>query len=131
MIPSGNAIRQDQQDDQLTKEELTSILQKAADYCRDNDMEIQFTSPGQVLEDDLRKMGLNVPSCGACLSNMAVTPGGKVVSCQSALSSSVLGDMLEDPWDKIWNSRRCRAIRNESAKMMQKCPLQEVNSIEL
>jgi MoaA/NifB/PqqE/SkfB family radical SAM enzyme len=131
MIPSGNAIRQDQQDDQLTKEELTSILQKAVDYCRDNDMEIQFTSPGQVLEDDLRKIGLNVPSCGACLSNMAVTPGGKVVSCQSALSSPVLGDMLEDPWDKIWNSRRCRAIRNESAKMMQKCPLQEVNSIEL
>ena len=128
MIPSGNAVRSAQQADQLSEAELTDILKKACDFCAENEMEIQFTSPGQVSEESLREMGLNVPSCGACLSNMAVTPGGMVVPCQSSLSGEELGDMLEDSWDKIWNSKKCRAIREESAQMLQKCPLSEANN---
>ena len=87
-------------------------------------MELDFTSPGWLEEETLRSLGLNlIPSCGACLSNMAVTPDGKVVPCQSWLSDEPLGDLLHDDWADIWNSPRCAAIRAESAKLEHICQL--------
>ena len=87
-------------------------------------MELDFTSPGWLPEETLRALGLHlIPSCGACLSNMAVTPDGKVVPCQSWLSGEPLGDLLTDRWADIWNSRRCAAIRAASARMEHICQL--------
>ena len=43
-------------------------------------MEMDFTSPGWLKEETLRSLGLTlVPSCGACLSNMAIAPDGGVI----------------------------------------------------
>ena len=86
-------------------------------------MELAFTSPGWIPEEDLKRLKLTVPSCGACLSNMAVAPDGSVVPCQSWLSAEPLGSILCDEWDTIWNSEKCKKIRKESAKMEYKCPL--------
>ena len=81
--------------------------------------------------DKMRALGLTlVPSCGACLSNMAVAPDGGVIPCQSWLSSQPLGNMLTDDWDKIWQSQRCAAIRAKSAKMEQLCQLRQGNGEE-
>ena len=94
-------------------------------------MELDFTSPGWLKEETLRALGLTlVPSCGACLSNMAVAPDGGVIPCQSWLSSQPLGNMLTDDWDKIWQSQRCAAIRTKSAKMEQLCQLRQGNGEE-
>ena len=58
-------------------------------------MEISFTSPGWVAEEKLTELGLVIPSCGACLSNMAIAPDGEVVPCQSWLGEDAgLGNML-------------------------------------
>ena len=87
-------------------------------------MEISFTSPGWIKEDKLKEMGLNIPSCGACLSNMAIAPDGEVVPCQSWLGKeSGLGNMLTTKWDKIWNNPKCKKIRKNSAKVLGICPL--------
>ena len=69
------------------------------------------------------ELNIPAPSCGACLSNMAVTPGGHVVPCQSWLSDHPLGNMLEDDWQKIWESEACIAQRNYSSGMTGECPL--------
>ena len=69
------------------------------------------------------EIGIVTPSCGACLSNMAVTPGGNVVPCQSWLSDEELGSILTDSWDSIWDSDRCKERREYSALMEGKCPL--------
>ena len=45
-------------------------------------MELSFTSPGWIKEDVLRKLKLDIPTCGACLSNMAIAPDGNVVPCK-------------------------------------------------
>ena len=108
---------------QLTNEEITNILCEAALYCFANEMEISFTSPGWIEEHIFSEFGINTPSCGACLSNMAITPAGNVVPCQSWLSGKPLGSMLTDSWDTIWNSTECRERRDYSAKMEGKCPL--------
>ena len=124
LIPSGSACGQESRATALTPEQLTDILRQAVDTAEELGMELDFTSPGWLDEETLRSLGLNlIPSCGAWLSNMAVTPDGKVVPCQSWLSDEPLGDLLHDDWADIWNSPRCAAIRAESAKLEHICQL--------
>lgn len=131
LIPSGSACGQESRATALTPEQLTDILRQAVDTAEELGMELDFTSPGWLDEETLHAMGLHlVPSCGACLSNMAVTPDGKVVPCQSWLSDEPLGDLLHDDWADIWNSPRCAAIRAESAKLEHICQLKGKEAAE-
>ena len=124
LIPSGSACGAESRATALTAGELADILRDAAETAEELGMELDFTSPGWLDEETLRSMGLHlIPSCGACLSNMAVTPDGKVVPCQSWLSDEPLGDLLCDKWADIWNDPRCAAIRAESARMDHICQL--------
>ena len=108
----------------LTPAELEDVLRPAMEYAAANGMEINFTSPGWLPEETLRTLGFTqIPSCGACLSNMAVAPDGTVLPCQSWLTGKGLGNMLRTPWPRIWHSGACRAIRSESAKMERRCQL--------
>ena len=131
LIPSGSAEGAESQATRLTEEQLTNVLRRAVTVAEELEMEMDFTSPGWLKEETLRSMGLTlVPSCGACLSNMAIAPDGGVIPCQSWLSSQPLGNMLTDDWDKIWQSQRCAAIRAKSAKMEQLCQLRQGNGEE-
>ena len=123
LILTGNATEDASVETQLNSEEIYEVLKEAVEYAYANDMEISFTSPGWIEEDKLKGMGVNIPSCGACLSNMAVTPSGNVVPCQSWLSEEPLGNVLKDNWKSIWNSDNCKNVRGISAKMDQKCQL--------
>ena len=131
LIPSGSAEGAESRATRLTEEQLTDVLRRAVTVAEELEMEMDFTSPGWLKEETLRSMGLTlVPSCGACLSNMAIAPDGGVIPCQSWLSSQPLGNILADDWDKIWQSERCAAIRAKSAKMEQLCQLRESNREE-
>ena len=131
LIPSGSAEGAESRATRLTEEQLTDVLRRAVTVAEELGMEMDFTSPGWLKEETLRSLGLTlVPSCGACLSNMAIAPDGGVIPCQSWLSSQPLGNMLTDDWDKIWQSQRCAAIRAKSAKMEQLCQLRQGNGEE-
>ncbi|MBP5730333.1 MAG: radical SAM protein [Clostridia bacterium] len=123
LITTGNAAAPESGSLQLTGAEIREVLSAAAKYCAENGMELSFTSPGWVDEAFCRELGLNVPTCGACLSNMAITPGGNVVPCQSWLSDPPRGNFLSIPWEGIWNSTACAARREYSAAMSGNCPL--------
>lgn len=123
LIITGNATNEISKRTQLTQKELLQTLTDAVNYCNDNKMELSFTSPGWLKEEDIRELGLMVPSCGACLSNMAITPSGMVVPCQSWLSDEPLGNFLQDDWSSIWKSHRCQSVKENSRKMLQSCPL--------
>lgn len=131
LIPSGSACGEESRATALDEAALTEILRKAADTARELGMELDFTSPGWLSEETLRSLGLSlIPSCGACLSNMAVTPDGHVVPCQSWLSEAPLGDLRQDRWADIWSNPRCAAIRAESAKMEHLCQLRREEAAE-
>ena len=85
---------------------------------------ISLTVSGQnVLTKELDKLGINVPMCGACLSNMAIAPDGTVVPCQSWLGTdSGLGNILTDPFNRIWKHPMCKSLRNMSEKKALDCP---------
>ncbi len=123
LIPAGNASKSTQVSMRLSEEEITEIVRQAAEYCAENGMELSFTSPGWIREEAFQELGLEIPSCGAALSNMAVTPSGDVVACQSCLDRETFGNLLDTDWKKIWNHPACKKYREYSRKMMQKCPL--------
>lgn len=123
LITTGNAAETKSERLQLTVAEIKSILKEAVSFCYENGMEIDFTSPGWVDEEFCEELGIRAPGCGACLSNMAITPGGHVVPCQSWLSGPVLGDFLKDEWSTVWNSDACKERREYSAAMYNTCPL--------
>ncbi len=123
LITTGNATLQESEALTLSTEEIKKILKDAVEYCAANGMEISFTSPGWVEDAYCQELGIATPNCGACLSNMAITPGGNVVPCQSWLSGTTLGNLLQDDWDTIWNHEECIKRREYSAKMLGKCPL--------
>lgn len=126
LIPAGGALEEGSAATALSPEELLGILKDAAAFCREHQMELSFTSPGQVDAEALREAGiLEIPSCGACLSNMAVRPDGVVVPCQSWLSGPELGNILETPWKKIWENPACAAIRKKSAETDFACQLRQ------
>lgn len=123
LITTGNALSENSVSLQLSKEEIRKIVGDAVKYCYENEMEISFTSPGWIENKFFEEVGIATPSCGACLSNMAITPGGNVVPCQSWLSGDVLGSMLNEEWNDIWNKEQCKMRRDYSAKMLGECPL--------
>lgn len=128
LIPSGAAEGEASRATALTAEELAAVLRKASATAFELGMELDFTSPGWLDGETLHGMDLHlIPSCGACLSNMAIAPDGAVVPCQSWLGGVTLGSILTDPWETVWNGEKCKAIRTESAKMEHICQLRQGN----
>ena len=124
LIPAGGATGGASISTQLSEDALYKVLKDAYDYCREAGIDCSFTSPGWMREERLYEIGFRTaPSCGACLSNMAIAPGGAVIPCQSWLSGEGLGNMLETPWHAIWNSAKCTEIRAVSARIEQQCQL--------
>lgn len=125
LIVTGNARGEASKASTLRRQELSRILWEACDFAYAHDMDLNFTSPGLADSETLRALGLDEPACGAGLSNMAVAPNGDVVPCQSWLSDRPLGNLLTDPWEKIWRDPKTRRIRRQSAGNLLCCPLSQ------
>lgn len=107
----------------LSSAELFETVRTAKAFCDAHEMEMDFTSPGLIDADKLEAMGMNVPMCGACLSNMAIAPDGSVVPCQSWLGGDAsLGNILNDPFRKIWSHPMCKELRNMPQAQALHCP---------
>jgi MoaA/NifB/PqqE/SkfB family radical SAM enzyme len=107
----------------LTSDELFEIVKTAKEFCNDHEMEMDFTSPGLIQPEKLEGLGMNVPMCGACLSNMAIAPDGTVVPCQSWLGADAgLGNILTDPFRKIWEHPMCKQLRDMPEEQALTCP---------
>jgi len=114
----------------LTEDALFEIIKEAKMFCTVNEMEMDFTSPGLISKEKLEAIGLNVPMCGAALSNMAIAPDGTVVPCQSWLNSDAdLGNILTDKFSDIWKNQKCLELRNMTDEEALNCPFRksEVN----
>ena len=130
LITTGNATGAASTELQLTNKDVREILRESVDYCFANGMEISFTSPGWVDADFCNELGITTPNCGACLSNMAITPSGNIVPCQSWLSDEPLGNILKDEWDEVWESERCKERRKYSSGLRSECPLRIIREVK-
>ena len=66
-----------------------------------------------------------VPSCGACLSNMAIAPNGDIIPCQSWLNGISLGNMLKENFKNVWESEACVKKRKRASLEEEICLLKE------
>lgn len=126
LLPAGGAQDLIANGESANTEILYKSLVRGLDVALELNVELDFTSPGSLSDEMLQELNLNIPVCGACLGNMAISPSGKVLPCQSWVhSSDGLGDILQTPWKKIWNSRESKRIRREAASK-NICTLSEV-----
>lgn len=90
-------------------DELKTLLLRLKGIERESGINMIWYSPTPYCEFNPINFGLGIKQCTACAINMAVEPDGTVLPCQSYYEP--LGNILTDPWDKIWDHELCKSIR--------------------
>ena len=127
IIETGNATLDESVKTRLTSNELLTIVKDAKEYCNNNNLYMDFTTPGAIDKEELEKNNMNNPICGACLSNMAIAPNGDVMPCQSYLSYESLGNLKNESWKTIWESNKTKNIRDRAIRIENGCLLSSFN----
>ncbi len=96
----------------LPVEALNELLPKIHDKAHQLKLKFLWYTPTQYCQLDPVQLGLGVKSCTAAMINMCVGPNGDVYPCQSYFES--LGNILVDPWEKIWSHPLAAKIRNRA-----------------
>lgn len=102
----------------LSIEDLNSLLPKIRDKAHMISLKFLWYTPTQYCQFDPVKLGLGVKTCTAAMINACVGPNGDVYPCQSYFES--LGNILTDPWEKIWHHPLAEKLRNRDY-VEQKC----------
>jgi radical SAM protein with 4Fe4S-binding SPASM domain len=93
----------------LTVEDLNTLLPKIRDKAQMVGLKFLWYTPTQYCNFDPVQMGLGVKTCTAAMINACVGPNGDVYPCQSYFES--LGNILTEPWEKIWNNPLAEKLR--------------------
>jgi radical SAM protein with 4Fe4S-binding SPASM domain len=93
----------------LSVEDLNTLLPKIRDKAQMIDLKFLWYTPTQYCQFDPLQLGLGVKACTAAMINACVGPNGDVYPCQSYFES--LGNILTDPWERIWNNSLAEKLR--------------------
>jgi len=85
------------------------LLPKIRDKAQMVDLKFLWYTPTQYCQFDPLQIGLGVKTCTAAMINACVGPNGDVYPCQSYFES--LGNILTEPWEKIWNNPLAEKLR--------------------
>jgi radical SAM additional 4Fe4S-binding domain len=94
----------------LPIEDLKTLLPKIRDKAHMIGLKFLWYTPTQYCQFDPIQLGLGVKTCTAALINACVGPNGDVYPCQSYFES--LGNILTEPWEKIWHHPMAEKLRN-------------------
>jgi radical SAM protein with 4Fe4S-binding SPASM domain len=102
----------------LAEADLVPLLELARSKTGTHEQRLIWYTPTQYCHFDPVALELGVKGCTAALYNMCVEPDGAVIPCQSYYQP--LGNLLNDPWDSIWNHTLAENLR-ERRSVPQKC----------
>jgi radical SAM protein with 4Fe4S-binding SPASM domain len=94
----------------LSIEELNTLLPQIRDKAHMIGLKFLWYTPTQYCQFDPVQLGLGVKTCTAAMINACVGPNGDVYPCQSYFES--LGNILTEPWEKIWHHPLAEKLRN-------------------
>ena len=97
----------------LEEKELLKILQDACSYAETAGINFNWFLPTCYKNVNPIELGFGQRCCSACSVNMMIEPNGDVIPCQS-WTQQKLGNILADPWEKIWNHPTAKDIRNHA-----------------
>lgn len=95
----------------LSTEELKVLLPKIRDKAQLLGLKFLWYTPTQYCQLDPIQLDLGIKSCTAALINACIGPNGDVYPCQSYFES--LGNILKDPWEKIWHHPLAEKLRRK------------------
>jgi radical SAM protein with 4Fe4S-binding SPASM domain len=98
--------------------ELQPILERVKRAADEYRLRLIWYTPTQYCEFDPTGLELGIKGCTAARYNMCVEPNGDVIPCQSYYVA--LGNLLRDPWERIWDHELARYLRRRDF-MMEKC----------
>lgn len=98
--------------------ELAPVLEEVRRAASEHGLRLIWYTPTQYCAFSPLQMDLGVKACTAALYNMCVEPDGAVIPCQSYYRP--LGNILQDPWESIWNHDLARDLR-ERRYVPEKC----------
>ncbi|MBC8496458.1 MAG: radical SAM protein, partial [Chloroflexi bacterium] len=93
----------------LRESELPALLDLARQKTDAQGQRLIWYTPTQYCQFDPMQFDLGVKGCTAALYNMCIEPDGGVLPCQSYYHQ--LGNLLDDPWESIWNHDLAISIR--------------------
>ena len=59
--------------------------------------------------------------CGAANDTFFVDPWGNVLACNGSLEPLVMGNLINQSFEKVWYSQQAEKVRNQVAKCKQNC----------
>jgi radical SAM protein with 4Fe4S-binding SPASM domain len=106
----------------LTTDELKVLLPQIRDKAHLLGLKFLWYTPTQYCQFDPVQLGLGIKSCTAAMINACVGPNGDVYPCQSYFES--LGNILTEPWEKIWNHPLAQKLRKReyAEEKCKDCP---------
>ncbi|MBN2153090.1 MAG: radical SAM protein [Candidatus Lokiarchaeota archaeon] len=102
----------------IPEHELEPLLDRIVAKANEHGFKFIWYSPTQYCEYNPVIHGLGPKRCSAADISMAIEPNGDVIPCQSYFEQ--IGNILKDPWGKIWNHKLAKRIRNREG-LPQKC----------
>lgn len=130
MILTGKAKNEENDERRLSEEELVNVLKEAIKYAKNANIEIKFTSPGILSSESLKMLKFDEPMCGAGSSNMAVSPGGNLIPCQSYLTGVTFGSLKDHSFKELWKTRSLKKLRKKALALDNKCLLNNMYESE-
>jgi len=102
----------------VTFEDLKTLLKEVKDFSDSHGIDFVWYTPTPYCELNPINLDLGIRNCTACSINLACEPNGDVLPCQSYYKP--LGNILKDPWEKIWQNPLCIEIRKRE-HLPEKC----------
>jgi len=112
IINAGRGIAE-KEESGLKEQELQKILEEAKAYAQSHDIFFNWFLPTCYKNVNPVELGFGQRCCSACSVNMMIEPNGDVIPCQS-WTQQKLGNVLTDPWEKIWDHPMAKDIRNHA-----------------
>ncbi len=111
----------------LPEAQLRPLLELVRAKTQQHGQRLIWYTPTQYCHFDPMQLELGVKGCTAARYNMCIEPEGSVIPCQSYYQS--LGNLLQDPWESIWNHELAVWLRErkyipqtcEPCPMLQEC----------
>jgi radical SAM protein with 4Fe4S-binding SPASM domain len=96
----------------LSPQEMKEGLKRALESAHKEGIRLEWYTPTCYKQLNPMELGLGVKACSAAQYNVTIEPDGAVIPCQSWFKDRI-GNIIEDPWEKIWNHPVAVAIRDK------------------
>jgi radical SAM protein with 4Fe4S-binding SPASM domain len=107
MIHAGGGTANNEQ--AVPEEELSPLLIRIRDRAKELGMRFLWYTPTRYCRLSPLELELDAKRCNAAEYSICIEPNGDVLPCQSYYVAA--GNLLHDPWEKIWNAGLFRRFR--------------------